>query len=235
MVQSRQRARLGQALFALILGCTCTPCRSAPVAQECATEGIAVSAETLDDTARACGAAAMADRHLRRLGLTLLAPVRIEVTEEFDVAPGICVALYSTAERKLQVLPVDCLDDQPGRARAFPEIPAGLLFESLILHELTHAYLDQAATPLFLPRLAHEYLAYAVQLDALPEQDRRRILAKAAISNPVRLSELNEAMLNLSPLRFAAMAWIHFTREGGDAELVQRILNGGMSFHSLRE
>ena len=222
-------------LVAALCGLASGPAPAAPPVRACDTAGITVSAASPEEARMACDVAAETGARLGRFGLRLHAPVRIEITEHLDAAPGTCVALYSTEERKLQVLPVDCLEGQPGRASAFPRMRPELLFESLIVHELAHAYMDQAAQERFLPRVAYEYFAYAVQLDALPEADRSRILAKAAVGPPVDFEQINDAVLNLSPLRFAAMSWLHFKREGGDAALVQRILTGKLLFNSLEE
>lgn len=201
----------------------------------CNIPTIGVSAEE-DVTAQiACDVAVATDARLRSLGLSIDEQVLIEVTREMDVAPGICVALYSTTSKKLQVLPVDCLAGQPGRAKPFPAMSADLLFESLIVHELVHAYLDQLPEGRILPRIAHEYMAYAIQLDALPEQERQRIIAQAAVQSPIELTSINEAILNMSPLRFAAMAWLHFRQEGGNAALVRRVVDGSLGLKSLRE
>lgn len=206
-----------------------------PVVLACEAPHLAVSAEGDSAARRACDIAEAADRRLRALGLAIDEAVRIEITRDLDGAPGVCVALYSTSSRKVQVLPLDCLDDQPGRAKAFPRMSAEILFDSLILHELVHAYVDQSARGRFLPGLAHEYLAYAIQLDALAANERERVLARAGAVAPVRRDEINEALLSLSPLRFAAISWLHFRQEGGDAALVRRVLEGRLVFHSLRE
>jgi len=228
--------RLGAIILFAVLCCLPFDATlAAPAARACGTAGISVSAETEDDATLACSVAAEADARLRGLGLEIDQPVLIEVTEHLDAAPGTCVALYSTEERKVQVLPVDCLEAQPGRASAFPKMRPELLFQSLIIHELAHAYMDQASEGQFLPRVAYEYFAYAVQLDALPESDRSRILAKAAVAPPVDFEQINDAVLSMSPLRFAALSWLHFRQEGGDVDLVQRILEGKLLFNSLRE
>lgn len=203
--------------------------------RSCDGTRISVAAASVAEAGHACTVAAAADARLNALGLGIEETVRIEITADLDVAPGVCVALYSSAERKLQVLPVDCLDDQPGRAKAFPRMPADVLFESLIVHELVHAYVDQSTGGRFLSRLAHEYLAYAIQLDALAQDERQRIMTRAGTVPPVRREEINEALLSLSPLRFAATSWQHFRQEGGDAALVRRVLEGSLVFHSLRE
>jgi hypothetical protein len=222
-------------VFALLFGSPIFAGGHASVLVDCTTEGISVSAANLSEAASACEAAATADARLRALDLEIREDVRIEVTEQMDVAPGTCVALFSTETRTLQVLPVNCLDGQPGRSNAFPEMDPEVLFESLIAHELAHAYLEQSAEGRQVPRIAHEYLAYAVQLDLLPRNDRMRIIEKASIQEPVELSDINEAILNLSPLKFAAMSWSHFSENGGNAALVQRIVEGTLAFNSLRE
>lgn len=204
-------------------------------AQICPVQSFSVAAETSDDADTACDVAVQTDTRLRSLGLELHEPVLIEVTPDLDVAQGVCVALYSTQQKKLQVLPMDCLEEQPGRASTFPEMAPDVLFESLIVHELVHAYVDQSSTGRFLPRIAHEYLAYAIQVGALPDEDRQRVLEKAAITEPVEIADINEALLHLSPLSFAAMAWLHFSGEGGDAAVVQKILNGDLLLNSLWE
>ena len=114
-------------------------------------------------------------------------------------------------------------------------MPAELLFESIIVHELTHAYFDQISSGHYLPRIAHEYLAYAVQLDALPKSERMRILDKAGVAMPFAFNDINEALLHTAPLTFAAMAWVHFNSEGGGAALVERIVSGELLFNSLWE
>lgn len=202
---------------------------------QCADAKVTVTAERAGEAELACDVAAEADARLRSLGLAVQEPVRIEITETLDAAPGSCVALYNTADKTLQVLPVDCLKDRPGRASAFPEMDAELLFESLILHELVHAYTDQSAEGRILPRVAYEYLAYAIQLDALPKTERARILAKVEVATLGGIGQINDAVLALSPLRFAALSWLHFSQEGGDADLVRRILRGELRFNSLKE
>lgn len=208
---------------------------SAETLMRCSVSEIAVSAEDLEAAERGCDVAVAADLRLRSLGLGIDQDVRIEITEDLDVGPGVCVALYNTGNRTLQILPERCLEDQPGRAKTFPEMPAETLFESLVLHEMAHAYAHQSAGDRRLSRIAFEYLAYAIQVDALSDEVRRRIVDNASVREPVKIGDINEAVLSLSPSRFAAMSWLHFHQEGGNADLVARVLGGSLAFNSLRE
>lgn len=201
----------------------------------CRTDGISVTAASPDEADQACDAAARADAQLRGLGLHAPAAVLIEVTDTLDVAEDACVALYSPHEKRMQVLAVECLGDSAARASTFPRMDAEVLFESLIVHELVHAYLDQDERGYLLPRIAHEYLAYAIQMDSLPKEDRNRALSRAAVAEPVELQAINDALLNMAPVTFAAMAWTHFHRQGGDAALVERIISGQIVLNTLWE
>jgi hypothetical protein len=55
-------------------------------------------------------------------------------------------------------------------------MPADTLFASLVAHELTHAYVEHSLGDRELPRVAHEYLAYALQLDLLSDAERASII-----------------------------------------------------------
>ena len=156
-----------------------------PITMTCAIERVRVSAENATDAQLACAVAETTDVSLRALGLWIDVPIRIDVMDKLDIAADACIAFYSTDAHRVQVLAVDCLDDQPGRAKAFPNMDAHLLFESVIVHELVHAYVDQTSSARALDRLTHEYLAYAVQIDALPAPERARILARAGVTGPV--------------------------------------------------
>ncbi|WP_146188838.1 DUF6639 family protein [Albidovulum aquaemixtae] len=203
--------------------------------RECITSRISLSTDNTTDAQSACNAAASADAGLCSLGLDIEHAIRMEMTANLDVAPGTCSAPYSSQKRKLQILPTDCLEEQPDLATAFPEMSAKFLFDSLIVHKLAHAFLDQAAADRFLTTIAHEYLAHAIQLDAFPERDRAHMIAKADVQEPIKLAQTNDAVLKLSPLRFAAMSWFHFRHEGRDSSLVQRAVDGKVIFDSLRE
>jgi hypothetical protein len=195
-----------------------------------------VSVEAADDatTQRVCDIVAGADVRFRALGLGLTEPTRILITETLDAAPDHCVALFNTASNDLQVLPPHCLQERPGRLGYFPEIPADIFFESLIIHELAHGYVEQTAKTQP-SRLAHEYLAYALQLDALPAVERDRIVAAADVDGPVGLFDFDEAGLGFLPQRYAALAWLHFSTQPDPRVTVQGLLDGTIRFYSLRE
>lgn len=201
----------------------------------CDTASISVEAASRGDAELACSAAAVAISRLAALGLPLREPVRIEVREMLEHVPGACAASYNVADREIHVLSTKCLEDPPARVTAFSEVPAGVLFESLIVHELTHAVIEQWQSDRVVPRIVHEYLAYAIQLDTMPSPERAQILEKANVPDPLDIARINEGILSFAPHYFAAASWLFFTAEGGDAAHVQRALDGDLLMDSLME
>lgn len=203
--------------------------------RRCAAPFVVVNATNLAEADNACTAVSAAHEHLTRFGLRNDVVLRIEVVEILPVGQGHCVAMYDTTDHQVHVLSPHCLVGNPGRLGPFPDLPADTLFDSLIVHELTHAYVQVSMDGRPLPRMAHEYLAYALQLDALDEEDRARILEEASVETPLDTGPFSEALINFAPLSFAAMAWLHFQANGGDASVLERVMAGTIPFYSLRE
>ncbi|HKL68400.1 DUF6639 family protein [Salibaculum sp.] len=227
-------ARTCRILIVSVLVCSVPKNAEAQAQVRCG--GLEITAEAADKAAaeRACKAVTRADHRLRELGLEHERPLLIEVTEELDFGAGYCMAYYDAEAERLQVLSEPCLEDNPPPESAFPVVSAAVLFESLIHHELTHAYLDQTLEGRPLPRAAHEYLAYAIQIEMLPESVRAQFLNDAHVSLPATIEELNEAMLFMAPSRFAAAAWFYFQQNGGGPEAVERVLAGHENFRRSR-
>lgn len=201
----------------------------------CHSGAFSVSAEDRQEADLACAIIEKTHARLAQLGFEMLEPARVEITSALDVAQGVCVGLYNAMEKKLQILSRSCLQDQTAHSIGFAEMDTDLLFETVLVHELVHAHIDQHSSGRFLPRVAHEYLAYSIQLDLLPETDRTRILDKAQIAAPIVFDEISASLLQFSPIHFAAMAWMHFDQEGADSDLVDRILRGDLMFNTLWE
>lgn len=218
----------------IVFFCTVPTVASGQMQVACGESEIVVSAASRQEANDTCEAAGRADRKLRKLGLAHEEPLLVEVVEDLEFEAGSCMAYYDAAAEKLQILSEPCLSESPPPASVLPEMPANVLFESLILHELTHAYLDETLDGEPLPRAAHEYLAYAIQVDAFPEAVRKRLLDKANVVPPVTIEELNDSILFMAPARFAASAWMFFQQNGGGADAVTRVLIGQDRFPRSR-
>ena len=184
-----------------------------------------------DVAPRVCGVAADAVARLESLGLSLDTDIEIKLTNQITDAPSACVALYDSALKRLEVLTPECLADVHGGLGSFHDLPTDAFFDSLVVHELTHVFLDESGAEL--NRTAHEYLAYAMQLDSLSEADRALVLSKTRVREPVEIEDFDELLLSFHPLRFAAMAWKHFDAAPDKRQLVAEIVSGDLEFPSL--
>lgn len=213
-------------LCSLLLGSG--PAGASDAAVPCPDQPVTVAHADAALTDRICRATALARDRLGACGLVQTRPIAVEVIDVIDVDHVACIAAYDCSRDVLRVLPPDRLA-APGVVQApFGDIPAEALFDSLVVHELTHAFLQQTAAenP---SRIDHEYLAYAFQLDVLPEEDRARILAVAPADGPPSLDRINIGILMFAPAAFAARAWRYFDGPGGRCDSVADVLAGRLS------
>jgi len=97
---------------------------------------------------------------------------------------------------------------------------------SVLEHEIIHAVIAQIMGDQYekLPHAWHEALAYAVQIDLMPNQLREDVLARypaeEGFSNTL---QINELVYGLDPDRFAVAAYRTYTR-GDRAEFLRRAM-----------
>lgn len=227
-MKARVRALIAAAVFGL---CTHTVV-PAEATETTSCPGVEISVRNADASlaGKVCAAAERATALLGDCGIRQTRPVTVEIVEMFPDSHGPCVASFDCGEDILQILPPDRLADPSIVAGAFAEVPPEVFFDSLIVHELTHAFLHHTDPSIPL-RTAHEYLAYAFQLDSLPEEHRNTILDARTSPEPVTSSMVvNPAILLFAPQIFAANAWLYFTGVGERCNSVDRIRSGELLF-----
>lgn len=100
------------------------------------------------------------------------------------------------------------------------------LYSSIFTHEVAHAIAHEnfaAAKP---PTVAHEYIAYTVQLATLPDALRNRILTAIPGTGFEHEREISELYMAFNPDRFAVQVYRHFMRSTNRAEFFARLLSG---------
>lgn len=105
-----------------------------------------------------------------------------------------------------------------------PMTPA--LYRSLLIHEITHAVIEQNKSASRLRKAAHEYAAYAIQLSTMDGELRRRILASYPHAAPIADRELSGLYHDLSPADFAVKAYLHFTMPDNGCDYLRDLLRG---------
>ncbi|WP_175566881.1 DUF6639 family protein [Rhodovulum sp. ES.010] len=149
-----------------------------------------------------------------------------------DVVPKIthpnagCIAQYDCRDERTAATDPAALPDVLGPDSIRRRIAPEALFDSLIVHELVHAFLDQSDCQRQPCLTEHEYIAYALQIDTLNPADRRAILESHRITDPADPRRLNDFMLAAAPDHFAQAVWLHFSQPGNGCAFVGDLVRG---------
>ncbi|WP_137702764.1 DUF6639 family protein [Marimonas lutisalis] len=190
----------------------------------CDTRNVTVIANDPEVSSRVCTVADRALARLEKCNLRQTQPITIEIKAQLEYGHPACLGAFVCAENRVELLPPSQISDQMDDTHAFAGLSATDLFDSLIVHELTHALVFQTAGDEMPTVSANEYIAYALQLDSLSAPNRRLVLQSHPTGTPVMADDLNDMVLMFSPGLFAARAWLHFSAPGHGCDFVKRLL-----------
>ncbi len=143
---------------------------------------------------------------------------------------GDCLASYNCDAPRIEVIEPSNLDAALVSGSVLARLDQDRLFESLVVHEWAHAMLDAAS-----PRPVHdlgdqEYVAYAMQLQSLPEAERRVWLDAPPGSENPGPREVNAIIAAADPLRFATRAWRCFAANDHGCASIRDVIAGDLTF-----
>lgn len=118
---------------------------------------------------------------------------------------------------------------------AYALLPRAVLCESIIVHEVAHAIFWQNLGGRKVPRSAHEYVSYVVQIQTLPSDARTEFLRPFARTPRPDLSLFSDVLLAFAPHYFAALAYDHFSDPGNGCRIINGILSGETRFPEVDE
>ena len=179
---------------------------------------------------RVCAVVERAAPVFERCGLGQSRPVVIRIANEPTEMQLMGHYGFESNEIRLQAPKnlAQVLDDSSAYLKIAPE----QLFESIVVHELTHAYFHNTRCGMETCLAGHEYIAYAMQFQTLSTQDRNALIDALPASIPVELEWFTDERLNETPELFAANAWRHFSRPGMGCAFVRDIVAGDAVFPS---
>lgn len=196
----------------------------------CPGQDITVDASSTALANKVCSVAAKSRALLASCHLRQTEPFLIEVIHRLPPGFEECFGVYHCNNDLVQVLDPDALSDASRRTGTFGSLPADVLFDSLLVHEISHVYAYQSrlGPPQTIAEV--EYIAYAMQLESLPAAARDTLLTDYPVVPPVSLMELNDIILSFSPEVFAVKAWTHFRTEGNGCGFIRSILEQKADF-----
>ncbi|WP_157771549.1 DUF6639 family protein [Thioclava nitratireducens] len=153
------------------------------------------------------------------------------LTIRFDeTLPEDCIGLFHCGEAFVRLLPPDLMAESRKPERAFSGVPDDLYFDSVVVHELTHAAYDKVECPFSDCSATAEYAAYAMQVRSMPIAGREAFEAAAVVDHRITREELNATYYTLSPDRFAQKAWLHFIQREDGCDHMGQIMGGAVFF-----
>lgn len=196
---------------------------------ECPDPMLSVEGAAEPQAQRVCEAAMAAKEVLARCGLEQSRPVVLEILPEIDGPAEHCAGLYACGSDRIQIIPPQGVTALMPAESIFSRLQAAEYYDSLVVHELAHALMDQAECAGRYCSADLEYVAYALQIASLPEAGRREVEAFRDVPQPVDPARLNDFLLFLKPDIFAALAWAHFDEPGNGCDFVVDLVSGATS------
>ncbi|MBD3624735.1 MAG: hypothetical protein HUJ24_05025 [Rhodobacteraceae bacterium] len=155
--------------------------------------------------------------------------IRISLVECFGSPMEDCLALYHREDARIEVLTPEAMADRIVPGHPFAALPLPVLFDSLLVHELSHALASGAPGLVDGSHAEMEYIAYAMQLAWLPAEARGTVLERVPLTVPATPDRLNDFTALAAPERFAALTWTHFSAPENGCGFVGRLVRGEVS------
>jgi len=185
-----------------------------------------VEASDTDMGRRVCTLASEAAAQLAQCHLPQLDRIKLQVVDHFAHIEGYCLGRYEVADAALKVSSPDSYPDLIEPDHVFYNIPVQQLFKSVIVHELSHAILQQQSSDIPHCIANHEYIAYAMQMQSLSPESRQIIVDNAGNTTDVTLEHLNSFIAQAAPMKFAAWSWLHFSGPEGGCDFIEKLVSG---------
>ena len=198
--------------------------------RQCADPLFLVEAEDPDLVAQTCESAAAGRRELLSCGITLDTPVEITVVDVIEGTLNPCLGVYHCGEDRIVLLSPEAMERARLPDSAFAGISQAAFWDSVLVHELTHAAYDKVKCPFSSCVASSEYAAYAMQVRSLPPEEQARFGKQVTLKSKPSSAGFSAMMYFMAPDRFAKSAWLHFQSRPDPCGYLSYIMNGDIFF-----
>ncbi len=196
----------------------------------CRAVAVDVTGATAQERDIICTAAGKATGLLRQCGLEARERLSVAVTRRAD---GSCDEMafgtFHLTDNTIRIASAADCAHVPASSPYAALGPAGL-YESIVVHEVAHAVFWQALAGRQVSQTAHEYVAYAIQLQAMDAAARDQLMAMQRPGVTSDLTAFNDKLLGMAPDAYAALAFRHFTSPGHGCAILKGIVSGTFVF-----
>lgn len=203
---------------------------AAAVERRCVGTNATVNADSAYDAYLACAGAADAVVFLWQQGFTVDTVMQIDILDSVflhtDENPSF--RILGQFDAKQNRIMVTSIDGQREMAKEKPifGVPYDVaLFRSVVAHEVAHAIAEDNFHVEEPSRLAHEYIAYIVQLATMPSRLSQRVFEMVPAQAFNSELEINPMIYGLNPDLFAVKAYGHYRSPGVGVAFLQTLLS----------
>lgn len=197
---------------------------------ECPVPGVTLFSERAEDGQLACQAVGTALAFMRDQGFRVDAQFTVDLVDRPLRLHGTEVmGTFNSRSFHIEVPSFSQAQLMAQRRRPFRMSMCQAMWQSFVAHEVAHA-VAQANFQVLKPSLeAHEYIAYVVQLETLPEALRQELLEAFDNSAFQHEKQISQIFLQMDPEVFAVKAYRHYVAQTDPRAFFQRLLNKRLS------
>jgi len=196
----------------------------------CEDQLFLVEATSPELAERTCHSAAKARAALSTCSVHLKDPVTISVVDAIEELTGSCLGLYHCGDGQVEILSPDAMAAARETDGAFAGISDDALWDSIIVHELTHAAYEGVTCPFSSCVATSEYAAFAMQLRFLPAAELAQFAARDILETQPSRDAISPIMYFMAPDRFAELSWRHFITRPDPCGYMEWIMTGQIFF-----
>lgn len=206
---------------------------AAAAERRCVGTNTTVTADSAYDAKLACAGAADAVAFLSQQGFTVDTVMRIDILDSVflhsEEKPSFRIlGQFDAKQNRIMVTSINGQRDMAKEKPIFGVPYDVALFRSVVAHEVAHAIAEDNFHVEEPTRMAHEYIAYIVQLATMPPQLSQRVFASIPSQGFESELEINPMVYGLNPDVFAVKAYLHYLRPEVGMAFLQTLLSRDM-------
>lgn len=206
---------------------------AAAAERRCVGTNATVTADSAYDAQLACAGAADAVAFLWQQGFTVDTVMQIDILDSVflhaDENPSFRIlGQFDAKQNRIMVTSINGQRDMAKEKPIFGVPYDVALFRSVVAHEVAHAIAEDNFHVEEPTRMAHEYIAYIVQLATMPPQLSHRVFEAIPTQGFESELEINPLIYGLNPDLFAVKAYWHYRRPEVGVAFLQTLLSRDM-------
>jgi len=202
-----------------------SPAQPQPQTVHCEGSDASVIAAKTADARLTCDAVARATTLFQSCNIPAIArPLKIEVIDQINDG---CFGQYHCGADWIELLAPSAMAAKRQPNGIYTDLPIDRFFQSIAVHELTHAAMEDAPCPFPACLVRDEYAAYVMQMMSLTPGQRHQLAERTdLVGRRISRDELNSIMYFMAPERFAVKAWMHFTQRDEPCGFLGQLVDG---------